>query len=492
MKRILISLLLFLLLDGVVLADQLDSARMHALSARLEEYFAALVHEDTDVQKRECDFLIESSSDSLVRQYVALEIYEHYADSPVMGAEAVAVHLADRWFLSGIIPMRSPQQLMETRVYAEFNRLSQLGMKAPSLNLLTLEGEAKEFFNEHPGRYSVLLFYDADCSKCKIESLKLRNLLSLGDYPVDLLAVYVGDDRSKWAEYRSAYLEFVSEETDVIHLWDPELESDFQRKYGVLHTPGIFLIDGDGVIIGRRLDADALQQMLKDVFEPEKLVYGSKESQVLFDGILGSEPSSMDVISLADMIADRTLLQKDTLMFRQLAGDLLYYLAPKTGEGLKEGTAGFISRYILSADSVWKSPDDSMKVVGFAMIMDDLLSKAVPGECVADLKLPGEMLRRGKLSQGEFRLRRLGGVRNYILFHTDGCEVCAQEKKAAVRLSEEDKRTRVLMVNVDRLLASPSLAASVFDSFDLTTLPYVVQVDGKGKVLRRYISLNSL
>ena len=84
MKRILISLLLFLLLDGVVLADQLDSARMHALSARLEEYFAALVHEDTDVQKRECDFLIESSSDSLVRQYVALEIYEHYADSPVM------------------------------------------------------------------------------------------------------------------------------------------------------------------------------------------------------------------------------------------------------------------------------------------------------------------------------------------------------------------------------------------------------------------------
>ena len=90
MKRILLILLsLFLLLktgEMSSFAQQLDSARMNALSSRLSEYFEALKHESLDVQKAECDFLISSCTDSLVRQFVALSIYDHYADSRIMGA----------------------------------------------------------------------------------------------------------------------------------------------------------------------------------------------------------------------------------------------------------------------------------------------------------------------------------------------------------------------------------------------------------------------
>ena len=60
------------------------------------KYVAAIEPAGPDAQMEECDFLIESCSDSLVRQYVALRLYDHYLSSKVMGAESVAIHILDR------------------------------------------------------------------------------------------------------------------------------------------------------------------------------------------------------------------------------------------------------------------------------------------------------------------------------------------------------------------------------------------------------------
>ena len=113
MRRIIISAVLMLLLFPLTgAAQQLDSAVQAALGTRLAEYFEALRFESLDVQKTEADFLIESTSDPLVRQYVACSVYEHFVDSPVMGAEAVAIHVYDKWFKPGLIPMRSDIEKM--------------------------------------------------------------------------------------------------------------------------------------------------------------------------------------------------------------------------------------------------------------------------------------------------------------------------------------------------------------------------------------------
>jgi hypothetical protein len=69
-----------------------------------------------------------------------------------------------------------------------------------------------------------------------------------------------------------------------------------------------------------------------------------------------------------------------------MTGDLLYYLSSRSGEGMKEGMNYLIDSYILSDNKVWKSQDDSLKVVGFAQIMDDLLDKAAPLTRISDLK----------------------------------------------------------------------------------------------------------
>ena len=55
-------------------AQQLDSTRLAPLDSLLGEYYEAMIYEATPAKYQECDFLIESCKDSLVRQWVATRI----------------------------------------------------------------------------------------------------------------------------------------------------------------------------------------------------------------------------------------------------------------------------------------------------------------------------------------------------------------------------------------------------------------------------------
>ena len=328
-----------------------------------------------------------------------------------------------------------------------------------------------------------------------MESILLGNLIDTGDYPIDLYAIYTGDDKAAWDSYIQKRFALNASKTMIQHLWDPQIDSDFQRKYGVIQTPRMFLIRPDGVIKGRGLDTFALSRMLEEIFASPDLEYGRPESEEYFDQILrmssNGEIHQNDVMEVADHLAQGSLQAGDTTMCRQFLGDFLYYLAPKTGDWAKEGMKYLIDEYVVGRNDIWKSEDDSLKVIGFAGIMDDLLSKAVPGSRIADLKVPGEMLRYGKkIKSGNFVLSRLGGRSNIIIFYTEGCHICDAEKAAARKLVAGNQHQRVFMVNVDRIVSSdPSLASRLFDAFDLSSLPFLIETDKKGKIVRRYITL---
>lgn len=493
----LLAMVLVLLSSGLVAsaATQPDSLKMAALDEKLTEYLTAIRHESFDVQKQECDFLIGSSEDPSVRTAVARKILNSYMESPVMGAEAVAVHLIDKWFLTGTVKMPSEIDLLNARIYADFNRQSLLGCTAPDLQIEAFDGEMKTVFPNTSGRYAVLYFYDADCAKCKIQSILIRNLLDTENHPVNFYAVYTGDDRQEWKDYVETRLTITAEKTNVQHLWDPQVESDYQRKYGVIQTPRMFLVSPEGVIIGRGLDAKALSGMLESLLSDKILNYGGAESVALFDMVFGKDAvpgDKSEVVSVADHIAESTLKKGETDMFRQLMGDLLYYLSSKRQEPFKEGLDYVVDEYILSRPSVWRSQDDPLKVVGMAQVMDDLLSKAAPGTAVPSVKVPGELITFKKDKMIVKPLDKIGGKRNYIMFFAEGCSVCAAEKQAMRAMMSDkaaSKGVNVFLVNVDEILASrPELASDLFDLFDLTSLPFIIETDSKGIVVRRYIS----
>lgn len=598
MSRRAVIFILWLLLPFCCFA-QVDSTRLAELDKRLEIYFQILEPENVDVKSRECDLLIDSAKDSLLRQHIALKAYDHYLNSTLMGDEGVAVHLTDTWFAPGLVSMGGEEVIFNAKIFADFNRQSLLGKPAPSFAMESFEGDSVSFGGRSE-RYRVLLFYDTDCAKCKLELMRLRPLLDSRDWPVDLYAVYTGGDKESWGKWLSERMNINAPRTRIFNLWDPEVKSDYQMKYGVLQTPRMFLIDKEGTIIGRGLDSDALERLL-DITLPGFVdyEYGGAASAALMDELFASyddpvsdssshrgsdssrkhpdrspcpskrcprqsdwldrhtnqrcrdrnssdwlpspseRPAPTRILSMAKTLESSTLSKADTVSFKHLEGDLLYWLTSRRDELSKEGTLPFINEYILSRPGIWNTQDDTLKVVGLARMMKDLLSRTTIGSKLPKAKdlIPksssaesqsyttaqpdrlqeqDEVNNHNKASDrsleqvgvsarahGDYtfiqprndanalflrdwmrKWNRLRGKGGYIVFHTEGCPVCKAELAAADSIG-----LRTLDVNVDEIMVSnPDLAKSLLDTFDLSSMPLILQVGRHGIILRRYLS----
>lgn len=607
MSRRAVIFILWLLLPFCCFA-QVDSTRLAELDKRLDKYFQILEPENVDVKSRECDLLIDSAKDSLLRQHIALKAYDHYLNSTLMGDEGVAVHLTDTWFASGLVSMGGEEVLFNAKIFADFNRQSLLGKPAPSFAVESFEGDSVSF-GGRSDRYRVLLFYDTDCAKCKLELMRLRPLLDSRNWPVDLYAVYTGGDKESWGRWLSERMNINAPRTRIFNLWDPEVKSDYQMKYGVLQTPRMFLIDKEGTIIGRGLDSDALERLL-DITLPGFVdyEYGGAASAALMDELFASyddpvsDSSSLGrsgslrgcpdrspslskrqarqsgwfdrltnrkarslslskrsaptrILSMAKALESSTLAKSDTLSFKHLEGDLLYWLTSRRDELSKEGTLPFINEYILSRPEIWNTQDDTLKVVGLARMMKDLLSRTPVGSKLPKAKdliprissaeslsnVPAQPNRTREQAEINNRAQafdrapehtdinnrdqafdrtpeqagvsakaygnhtsiqprnyanvsflrdwtrkwnRLRGKGGYIVFHTEGCPVCKAELAAADSLG-----LRTLDVNVDEIMVSnPDLAKSLLDTFDLSSMPLILQVGRHGIIFRRYLS----
>lgn len=386
----------------------------------LEEYLLALEAYDIPTKIEETDFII-GNCDSASREEVAVKVFEHFRNSHLMGDENVAVHVADKWI----------QGNSEISLYADFNRSSLLGAKAPLLPEAGLESFSKD-------KPTILWFYDTDCAKCKLESVKLEDFF-LRRSDCELITFYTGDNPQKWKEFISSHFSTVS---SARHLCDFSESSDFRKLYSVTATPRMFLIDKEGIIVGRMLDTESLESLLDERKAREK----------------------------------------------QAVTELFYRLVPLRGEDAKNSLEYIIDNYILCPDSPFDSAEDSLMVVNFAQIQKDLLSKARPGSKIAGIKVKGS-LNGGKAKSR--RLDRLGkncsrnGGRTIIIFHTSGCHQCEAELKEAKAL-----KLNTFAVNIDDIQTQfPKTFDKLFDAFDLSTLPLLVETDSKGIILRRYFSL---
>lgn len=230
----------------------------NALDSLLTHYCEAIALEPAEEKYGECDFMIGSVEDSLAKQHIALWLYDKYVDSNLMGDEAVAIYLYDNYFANGKISMRGEFDKMAAEIFATFNRRTLLGEYAPTIALYNPEG--KNDIVPIPGHTSAMWFYDTHCSKCRMESEILPKVLEAADFDLDFVAVYSGSDRKSWDAFRESF-KVDNPKVHITHLWDPEIDSDYQRLYGVMSTPRLYLIEPLGTVIGRRLEVDNLFEM---------------------------------------------------------------------------------------------------------------------------------------------------------------------------------------------------------------------------------------
>ncbi len=379
--------------------------------------------------------------------------------------------------------------LLNARVFVEFNKSSLIGMPAPALSTFAPDGS----YVKVPGEgYSVLFFYDTGCATCKVESARLKALVGEGKYPVNVYAIYVGRDGASWKSY-------VADFKGVTHVWSPE-PADWQRLYGVLQTPRMFLVSPSGEILGRGLDTPALELLLAREFSSGPYVYGEASQMAALDQLFAAFGDSLkvsDVMDVADYTAARTFGEGNMDAFKQNMGDFLYYVSSRKTEVFREAAVPFVKKYI-QLPEVWDTPEDKAQVVSLGELLLDLCSRTPVGSPVPDLRVPGVLRRKPCLfvsgtRSGAFALRKLKGSPAYVVFYSPNCQACQEMLASVERVVAENRRARVLLVDMDGLMTdAPELAHRLLDTFDLTALPMVVELDKKGVVQHKYVDLTAV
>lgn len=246
--------------------------RIARLDSLLDQYVLTIQRSTADAKMQEADFMIGAAADSATKQHVALKLFDYYKEAPVMGDEAVAIHIYDRWFRDGGLKWRSEFDEMDAKLFADFNRSSLIGMQAPKITLRKPCRGKLQIPEE--GRTAVIWFFDTSCGKCALEAKVLPGILEKADFPLNFYAVYAGQSKKDWKAFRKEF-KVGARNVRVVHLWDKEIESDYLRLYGVISTPRLFMTEPSGTIIGRRLEPESLQQMLPVAKEILK-IYGQQ------------------------------------------------------------------------------------------------------------------------------------------------------------------------------------------------------------------------
>ena len=420
--------------------------------------------------------------------------FDFFTDSPVMGHDAVAVHIADDWFLNGKLKLENEQLYPILYTYAEFNRSSLVGKSAPALTMDDPQGVPVNI-RAVSADHKILFFYDTECATCRKEAPLLADLLrNYEGERLSFFAIYTQSDREGWERYAGEVFAGIDNpNVSVYHLWDPEAATNFHKLYGVLSTPQLFLLDGQNTILGRGLDSEALAFMLGG--ENARAI----QYKNLFDQIFGAfSPLTInDVEGIADAFADRS--RHDAGIYVEIFTHLFNYLRTSEESPKQQGALYVAEKYIAAEPAFWS--EEFLETTIHALTR----ARMNPvGAHAKDLTLRN---RRGRL---EYLLE---GRRPYTLvfFHLLDCKQCQEELSAlrplATDLREAGIKVKLVYVGHEqeawrkfaRKVPCGWVCLSDFEGtsdmrtlYDLEYVPHLYLLDNHGTILAKDIQVAEL
>ncbi len=476
-------------LSIITLSHQLSLAQEKREFPNVTEYLDSIVYNPTDTIIKKVCILIDSVDDKDIQSSIAGIAYDYFSQSPIMGQEAVAVYIADNYFLNKKLKWSDEETYPLLYAFAEFNRQSLIGMDAPDLELYDIDGNPIDI-RKTDSDFKILYFYDTQCSSCARQTPELTELLhQYNGTPLTLFAIYTQGNREEWSDYVSKSFDTIdNDKVTVINLWDPEVESDFQRKYSVLTTPSMLLLDRNNTIIGRRLESESLSQILN--IQNTTI----SEYRKLFDQIfMEFDPNDTSIVlQVADAFERR--VGNDSTLFRETFLELFKYFKDKNSTV----AAAIATNYIIDKQEYW-----SKEIIEDITEALSLYSMNPVGSIAPDLVLADS---RGKL----WSTNRIKSRYTLLFFHLITCDDCQKELSILERnkklLNKKGVKVISIYVGYDTslwnsfcnsnkkwlYLRDNSTQSDLYKKYDISIVPKLYLLDSQKTIIAKNISANEL
>ncbi len=207
------------------------------------QYFLDSRPDSVDQIKADINRLMNKASASeTAHRYVASFLVDYYNEPDAIGMEWILVFMADEWFNSDKLPWVSQAAAERITYKADRLRRNLVNQKAAFFRLPDADGNMHE--QVAPGAdYTILWFWDPECDVCMEKSKQLVELYpDLQKDNIEVIAVYDGQNRNA--------MQYAAERYDLfpITVWNPHLEYDLDKNYGLYKIPRLYIVDSDTVI----------------------------------------------------------------------------------------------------------------------------------------------------------------------------------------------------------------------------------------------------
>jgi thiol-disulfide isomerase/thioredoxin len=227
------------------------------LEPKLERYFKNLVVQVPDSLIRDADQIIRKTAiNKDIKAWVVYYIANQYENPKTVGTEAVWVHMAEKYYLSGDLDVSADSK---KRIADKVNTLKDLLVNKtfPALSLTDQNGK-KVSVQTIPAEYTVLFFYAPTCGHCKEASPVLKAFYDKHKANgIKVMAISTEHNMEEWKAFIKTY-----HFEDIINGFDALQQIDFNRKFDVVTTPTIYILDKNKKIIARKMPVEQLEDFL--------------------------------------------------------------------------------------------------------------------------------------------------------------------------------------------------------------------------------------
>lgn len=232
---------------------------------RLQNYIVKVTPQIPDSISAAADFVIAKAKSKEISKWCIYWITNYYETSQYMGMDAVFVHMALKYYKDKAVTYWVDDvlryKIVDRAGTLEYNIL---GKKAQNLNLPDSAGNYQTLYNIKAD-YTVVIFWDATCGRCKEEMPKLLELYNeqnktakgKAQKKLDVYAVSMTVDPKTWKDY------IHTNKIPWINVHDPNHESNFRKFYDVYSTPVVYLLGKDKKIIAKRLSIEQVKDMIE-------------------------------------------------------------------------------------------------------------------------------------------------------------------------------------------------------------------------------------
>lgn len=253
---------------------------------KVNDYIEKVVPQIPDSINKELDILLtHAKPNEEVFRFLLVTFFNHFANSQIMGFDAVFVHLSEKYYIP-YATWSDKEYIDKLKKEIAKRKPTLLGNITPNLKLVELpadhfiaaEKDTALKSNPYVGntlnihdvqaKFTVIAFWEADCSHCKKAIPQLHTLYEeLKNKGVKVVAIHTISS----VEGKRKWIDFVNEHSlyDWVNAWSP-YSLDYKDIYDVYTTPVIVVVDENKKIIAKKISPEQVKEIIEFELKREK------------------------------------------------------------------------------------------------------------------------------------------------------------------------------------------------------------------------------